>query len=84
MRRRLLIILAAIIASGPTVSVLYLLLCTGADLAAEYVDATWAIVWIICGYVAPVIVFDRVLQVLRPVIGGGTAWCFAAERPQAA
>lgn len=67
MRRRLLIILAAIIVFGPALSVLYFASTRWGRPAATYPDfhATWAIVSIICGYVGLVTALDLVLQVLR-------------------
>jgi tetratricopeptide (TPR) repeat protein len=68
MRRKLLIILAAIIAFGPALSVLYYASTRLARPAARYPDfhAVWAVVSIICGYVGLVTALDLVLQVLRP------------------
>jgi tetratricopeptide (TPR) repeat protein len=86
MRRKLLVILAAMIALGPTVSVLCVAFLSWGRLAADYVDTTWVVVWIVCSYVALVIASDRALQALRSshrrwysvaLCGGTAAGCVA-------
>jgi hypothetical protein len=87
MRRKLFTILAGIIASGPIVSILYIAYLRWGQLAADYVDTTWAVVWVISGYVALAIAFYRALRVLRrdhqrwysiALCAGTAAGCVAA------
>ncbi len=88
MRRKLLIILAAIIAFGPALAVLYYASTRWGRPAAKYPDfhATWAIVSIVCGWVGLATALDLVLQVLRTgrrlshsiwLCGGTAAGCVA-------
>jgi hypothetical protein len=89
MRRKLFIILAAIIVFGPALSVLYYVSTRWSRPATKYPDfhATWVIASVICGYVGLATALDLVLQVLRTgrrlshslwLCGGTAAACVAA------
>jgi hypothetical protein len=62
MRRKLLTILAAIIALGPVLSLLYVVSIRWGQPVLECLHTTWAILSIICAFVALVMASDRVLQ----------------------